>query len=290
MLRTARRRPVYDARLSAPLEEQPGHRKPKMDFNRVLRRVRPAPLARVIHGVLGIRRRVVNTPVGPMFLDPVFGIGGSIAKTGSFEPEMERTLAKELCHGMTFVDLGANEGYFTIQGARLVGSTGRVVAVEPQSRLIPILERNLTLNDLSNVTVVQAAISDFKGLSTLYLPPEPAAASFTRMARYPVPTQQVPTITVAGLFAQCGIANADVMKVDIEGAEYEAVLGSRIIFNAHRVKVLALDLHLAQLGNARTNELIAFVEGCGYCRDMRYMNTVWRAPANPRIGQHRTTG
>jgi hypothetical protein len=85
-------------------------------------------------------------------------------------------------------------------------------------------------------------------------------------------------MSLASLFARCGISNANVMKVDIEGAEYEAVFGSREIFAEHRVKVLALDLHLAQLGDARTMELIGFIEGCGYRRDMRYENTVWRAP------------
>jgi FkbM family methyltransferase len=249
-----------------------------MNLNRALRRVRPAALARAIHSALGIQRHVMDTPVGRMFLDPVFGVGNSIAETGSFEHGMERTLANELRHGMTFVDLGANEGYFTVQGARLVGPTGSVVAVEPQDRLIPVIERNLELNDLGNVTVVKAAISDSEGSATLHLPPEPGHAGFTRMTRYRVPTQQTETITLARLFACCGIANADVMKVDIEGAEYQAILGSREIFNAHRVKVLALDLHLTQLGNTRTDELIAFVEGCGYRREICYENTVWRAP------------
>jgi FkbM family methyltransferase len=249
-----------------------------MNLHRVLRRVRPARVARAIYGALGIQRRVMDTTVGPMFLDPVFGVGGSIAETGSFDPGMERTLANELQRGMTFVDLGANEGYFTVQGARLVGPAGRAVAVEPQDRLIPVIERNLTLNDLGNVTVVNAAIYDSDGSGTLYLPPEPAAAGFASMTRYAVPTQQTETMTLASLFARCGIANADVMKVDIEGAEYEAVLGSREIFTAHRVKVLALDLHLAQLGIPRTDKLIAFIEGCGYRREMRYENTVWRAP------------
>jgi hypothetical protein len=98
------------------------------------------------------------------------------------------------------------------------------------------------------------------------------------MTRYRVATQRTKTMTLASLFACCGIADANVMKVDIEGAEYEAVLGSREIFAAHHVKVLALDIHPAQLGIARTRELIAFIEGCGYRRESRYENTVWRAP------------
>jgi hypothetical protein len=42
----------------------------------------------------------MDTPVGSMFLDPVFGVGGSLLETGSFDPEMERTLANELQNNM----------------------------------------------------------------------------------------------------------------------------------------------------------------------------------------------
>jgi FkbM family methyltransferase len=285
--------------------ETPGHRRlgfsmeQKMNFpmggvnpvilklERVLRRVRPAIVARQIQRVLGLERRIMDTPVGRMYLDPVFDVGAVISETGSHDPGMQRTLANELQRGMTFIDLGANEGYFTVQGARLVGTVGRVVAVEPQDKLIPVIERNLALNDLGNVTVVRAAISDTDGSRTLFLPPGLSGASFTRMTRYPVPTQRTKTMTLASLFAHCGISDADVMKVDIEGAEYEAVLGSREIFAAHRVKVLALDLHPAQLGIPRSRELIAFIEGCGYRREMCYENTVWRAPTTfrPDIGR-----
>jgi FkbM family methyltransferase len=243
-----------------------------IDLNCTLRGVRLAALARAIHSVLGAERRVMETPVGRMFLDPVFGIGGSIAGTGSFEPQMERTLSNELQYGMTFIDLGANEGYFTLQRARLVGPTGLVFAVEPQKQTYPGHRTKPGVERSQQRYVVNAAISDLEGSRTSYLPPEPAHAGFT------LPTQQVKTITLANLFAQCGIENVDVMKVDIEGAEYEAILGSREIFNEHLVKVLALDLHLTQLGNARTDKLIAFVEGCGYRLDTRYRNTVWRAP------------
>jgi protein-L-isoaspartate O-methyltransferase len=110
-----------------------------------------------------------------MYLDPIFGVGASISETGSHDSGMERTLANELQRGMTFIDLGANEGYFTVQGARLVGTAGRVVSVEPQDKLISVIERNLSLNDLGNATVVRAAISDTDGSRTLFLPPDSAA-------------------------------------------------------------------------------------------------------------------
>jgi FkbM family methyltransferase len=214
-----------------------------------------------------------------MFIDPVFGIGPNLIEFGHFDPAIEHTLSNELRPGMTFVDLGANEGYFTVQGARLVGQSGRAIAVEPQDRLIPIIQGNLAINNLDNVTLVHAAVSDFNGSTALHLPVEPAVASIDRKHTwYAVQTQQTETMTIASLFVRCGVYEANLMKIDIEGAEYKAVLGSREIFQAHRVKVLALDLHPALLGGGRTVELIKFVESCHYRRDERYGNTVWRAP------------
>jgi len=49
------------------------------------------------------------------------------------EPEVTKLLEKLIEPGQTFVDIGANVGYFTLRGSRLVGPTGRVIAVEPFS-------------------------------------------------------------------------------------------------------------------------------------------------------------
>jgi len=56
--------------------------------------------------------------------------------------------------GGIFIDLGANEGYFSVIGSKLVGMAGRVLAFEPQSRLQPVINRNSTLNSCDNVEVL----------------------------------------------------------------------------------------------------------------------------------------
>src|SRR5690242_470554 len=127
---------------------------------RALRSVRPAPAGALLKRVLGVRRQIVDTPEGKYWLDPVSDLAAAIFANGSYEPAMRRTLVTFLGPTKVFIDLGANEGYFTIQGARLTRRDGRVVAVEPQDRLIPVIKENIRLNGATNVAIVHSAISD----------------------------------------------------------------------------------------------------------------------------------
>jgi len=88
---------------------------------------------------------------------------------GSFEPNEFAFLERVLKPGMVFVDVGANDGYYTLFAARRVGTSGRVVAAEPSSRERAHLQRNLGRNGLDNVTVVPAAIGASSGLADLHL-------------------------------------------------------------------------------------------------------------------------
>ena len=88
---------------------------------------------------------------------------------GSFEPNEFAFLDRVLKPGMVFVDVGANDGYYTLFAARRVGPSGRVVAAEPSSRERAHLQRNLGRNGLDNVTVVPAAIGAATGLADLHL-------------------------------------------------------------------------------------------------------------------------
>ena len=63
--------------------------------------------------------------------------------TGRYEPQETAILRELLKPGMTFVDVGANWGYFTLVGAHLVGPSGRVISLEPEPRLFRLLVSNV---------------------------------------------------------------------------------------------------------------------------------------------------
>jgi hypothetical protein len=97
---------------------------------RMLLRIRPAPIAVFLKRVLRIQRVIMETASGRFWVDPVSNFGIALI-SGLYEPSMQNTLPMFLGPGKVFVDVGANEGFFTVQGARLTSSGGRVIAVEP---------------------------------------------------------------------------------------------------------------------------------------------------------------
>jgi predicted methyltransferase len=74
--------------------------------------------------------------------------------------------------GMTFVDLGANMGFYTIFGSTIVGKKMRVYAFEPFPRNVQLINASIKQNSFTNVFVVQAAVSDKTGKTTLHLSPD----------------------------------------------------------------------------------------------------------------------
>ena len=233
-----------------------------------LMRVRPAPLAALLKALLLVRRVEHATPEGTFWIDPASYQGLALARHGVYEPELLATVKNRLRPGGVFVDVGANEGYFSVVASRIVGLSGRVLSIEPQARLQRVLRRNFELNGCANTRLVAAAVSDRPGQAVLHLTPgvNNSASSFHRPTRYPLLRQRVPTLPLEAILDQAGVQSCDLMKIDIEGWEYEAVLGSRALFTSGRVRALALELHpqlLAPRG-LDAEQITLFLAGCGY--------------------------
>ncbi|MGA2661554.1 MAG: FkbM family methyltransferase [Verrucomicrobiota bacterium] len=255
---------------------------------RLISRLRPAILAVAVKRLCGVRRLAYATPGGVFFIDPCSNLGLSLAQSGVYEPGMRQVFEEMLRPGGTCIDLGANEGYFTVTAARIVGPTGRVVAVEPQSRLRQIILRNLELNGLQGIAVEKVGISDRDGTAKLFLFPNvnTGASGFLRQTKYPVPSERVPVITLEALLKKYRVESCDLLKIDVEGFEYEVVLGSKDVFLRHVPKAIALELHPHALSmrGLRQSAITDFLEQAGYARDQRFQNVVYAVSechANP---------
>lgn len=237
-------------------------------LGRFVMRLRPAPLAALLKALLLVRREELATPDGVFWIDPASYQGLRLAEHGTYEPELLATVKSRLPSGGVFVDVGANEGYFSVAASTAVGPSGRVLAIEPQTRLQPVLARNFQLNGCANITTVSTAVSDRRGDALLHLTPgvNNSASSLVRPTRYPLFRQKVPLMPLADMLDQAGIDSCDLMKIDIEGWEYEAVLGSRELFSSGRVRALALELHppLLAARGLDSSGITRFLAGCGY--------------------------
>ena len=105
---------------------------------------------------------VVDTCEGfRIHVDPTdYAVGHTLARTGSYEPDVSATLRSVLGQGATFVDIGANIGWFSLLGASLVGAAGRVVAIEPNPRNVALLRQSAKDNGFDNIEVIAVALSE----------------------------------------------------------------------------------------------------------------------------------
>jgi FkbM family methyltransferase len=167
-----------------------------------------------------------------------------------------------------FIDLGANEGYFSVIASKLVKSQGKVFAIEPQSRLQPIIKENINLNSCNNIQVLQVAISGKSETVTLFVSPDmnTGSTSLIQTTAYSLPKQEVTSITLAEFFQMHEIDTCDLIKIDIEGYEYEAIMKSPELFRTRRFKAIALELHPYYLEKRGLSgeTITSFLSDCGY--------------------------
>ncbi|MDP2330679.1 MAG: FkbM family methyltransferase [Reyranella sp.] len=158
---------------------------------------------------------------------------------GSFEPNEFNFLDGLLKPGMVFVDVGANDGYYTLFAARRVGPEGRVVSVEPSSRERAHLERNLARNGIANVAIVPAALGAAAGHADLRLAHgvhtgHNTLGSFAHDDVVPARVERVPLETLDAVVARLGLQRIDVVKIDVEGGEANVIAGARHVLTNMR--------------------------------------------------------
>ncbi len=174
-------------------------------------------------------------------------IAREVCFTGCYEPQETAMCKAILRPGMTFVDVGANWGYFTLLGTHLVGSHGRVVSLEPDPRLFRILKQNIAVNNLVNVDAQQIAAADIEGKLTLAGHDESSENwGVSKLVEHPTAntkTFDVVTTRLDDVMDDCGISTVDLLKMDIEGAEELALKGMSLGLARHHYQRLLLEVH-----------------------------------------------
>lgn len=167
--------------------------------------------------------------------------------TKRHEIETARQLRRLVQPGMVLLDVGAHVGYYTRLFAALTGADGQVIAFEPHPRTHKALQANL--RRLPNVTALQVAVAETAGVAELYdylmmsasgslhYDESMAALQQAQMNESDVaPRRQdgfemrkyrVETVTIDQCLLEMGIEQADLVKMDIEGAEINALRGMK---------------------------------------------------------------
>jgi FkbM family methyltransferase len=139
---------------------------------------------------------------------------------GIWEPDISAFIQRWLQPGAVFCDVGANIGYHTLLASQAVGARGTVVAVEPSPAIITKLRRNLALNQVSNVRIVEAACAAEHGTLTLYDGPHGNSGMATTVAAVGGKAQRhVPALPLLEILSTEERERVSLLKIDVEGAE-----------------------------------------------------------------------
>ena len=173
------------------------------------------------------------------------------------EPEVVHVLFRVFKAGDCAVDAGANVGFFTVLMSKLVGPSGLVFAIEPDSRNLEVLRKNLDINDCAgNVRIIDKPLGAISGKTTFYENSENGQSSRFN-ADGLVKTQMTETTTLDEVI---GDQKPVLLKMDIEGAETEAILGCK-----YRVPYVILEVNTTALKRADSSpeELIETMASWG---------------------------
>jgi FkbM family methyltransferase len=158
----------------------------------------------------------------------ILGAGIYQCWVGTYEYDKQEVICRTVRPGTVFYDIGANVGFYSLLASGLV-KTGKVCAFEPLPRNLSYLRRHLELNGIANVEVFPVAVSNIVGTSCFR---EEDTGLMGQLGADG--SQIVPTTSLDYLVFKQRVAPPDFIKMDIEGAELNALQGATRLFQVYR--------------------------------------------------------
>lgn len=179
-----------------------------------------------------------------------------------------------LREGMTVFDVGANIGELTLMFARFVGADGRVHAFEPNGAGFERLVAICTAASLQNVDLRRVALAEKEGIVTLHSYGEDYLSWTSQALRplesygidvRPVSSEEASATTLDLYCERHSIPSIDLLKVDVEGAEFQVMLGARRMLQAHRIMCISFEFGQTTFDMENDpNEIEAYLKDLGY--------------------------
>ncbi|MBI3957703.1 MAG: FkbM family methyltransferase [Chloroflexi bacterium] len=170
-------------------------------------------------------------------------IGTVLLEQAPYEPHVTKIVREIIKPGMNFVDIGANIGYFSLLAAHLVGPAGKVIAIEPNQYNCGLLYMSAVANQMTNVDILPFAVAE-KGMTLVYdqlqgtngVTSEDIDNSPDDVGKF-VSRTLVRAVTLDDLLDN--MERIEVVKIDIEGAEYRALMGGTALLKEHRPVIIS---------------------------------------------------
>ena len=183
-------------------------------------------------------------------------------RSGDYEPHLTAVFERYCTPGMTVVDVGANLGYYSLLASKLVGPSGRVVALEPNSENCRLLLSSLRLDGITNVELLPVACDRATGWAyySTHVGSNGGLIDGSDLLAHPgvvVPTFRLDDIVEGPV---------GFLKMDVEGAEGRVVAGATRLIERDRpiITTELKDEMLRRVSGTSVADYLGYFEGLGY--------------------------
>ncbi len=194
------------------------------------------------------------------------GVGFPLWIGHEYEPQTSKIFKNFISSGDIVMDIGANIGYFTLLAARLVGQYGKVLAFEPVPYFLELICSSARLNNLTNITAFQMALSDTPGEGHIFLDKKnlglasPVSNNVIDLSE----SLQVKYTTIDIFCEENGI-KPNFVKIDVQGYELKVLRGAIKLLQRGNAK-LYFEFWPRGINNAgdMPEEIFYLLEATGY--------------------------
>ena len=172
----------------------------------------------------------------------IAGSGSHNYWLGGYEYYKQRIFEKMVKERSVVYDIGAHVGFYTLLASVLVGENGKVYAFEPNPRNLDYLKRHLAINGVTNVEVMECAVSDKDGYASFDIDKRHDLGHISDSGSF-----KVKICTLDSLVFSKKILPPNFIKIDVEGAEFQVLNGAKEILKKFS-PVLILDIHSPEIG------------------------------------------
>jgi FkbM family methyltransferase len=155
-----------------------------------------------------------------------------------YDREAQRFIRSKLRVGDTFLDVGANVGFYSLLAASIVGERGRVISIEPNPKTFLRLKETIEANAITNVLALNLALGRERDRRNLFIDPESGndtATMVTHDGRTSVKVEVYPLDEIATAHQ---IDRIDYLKIDVDGFEPDVFAGAKRLLADGRIKFI----------------------------------------------------
>ncbi len=159
---------------------------------------------------------------------------------GEYEPELAIWLKSKMEQGYSFIDIGANAGYFSLLASKYSKSkTQRIIAVEPIKENLRLISNHIELNHLNSIEVLPIAVADNDRVVEFSASSNLAANTYSETSSLHKNSPKIP-IEAKCLDSICDKLELKnfVVKIDVEGAELDVLKGAKNTLIIHKPELM----------------------------------------------------